>query len=523
MPQNIKDTENDMHGKQEVKYKCPSEGSNQSFFSVHSSELYERHSKSQNHKGLNDIPKSHNFTKYATLMPLTSLSQQQEATHKFNPCELTRDKISKLSTPMLYHLTNGSSLVMLNASNQNKQLDTIKQSNAINPNVRFFVSRTGEPQKPIHKTRSQLQLEENVNHFNECDSVGSLTSSIEEKCMLDYKENLKTAQKKVLRETSKRRDLQMNLPVRLKLNPSKRPSIDHKRSQSLSSTNENAKVVSPNISAEDYEMLEKATVSQIGARKRLTNKQNKLCYSEPEKLDHLGVHKSIWNSEESGKNQSRDHLKLKPLEHEQTRSSSNVSKPELKQIQHNVRIEYMERKTNQRPRSVYQTRGEKTFGSRPSLELKCLTEHIELNEKPHVDYSPKYCRRRTGASLSYDATVTWNDRPLTMFHYGANHPADNTAKTMTCDPYSLEIGKTISKELSTSDFHNNDHSQTEQGHACIGLTTRQGPDLEGVKGQEEGEISSDEVGSGSSLEQDQDTLYIFRIEEIAHLKQQKNS
>uniref|UniRef100_A0A8C4W9K4 ASD2 domain-containing protein n=1 Tax=Gopherus evgoodei TaxID=1825980 RepID=A0A8C4W9K4_9SAUR len=127
----------------------------------------------------------------------------------------------------------------------------------------------------------------------------------------DYREKLKVAQRKVLRETSfKRKDLQMSLPIRLKQKPSKRPSIEHLRSLSLSSANEDAK-------------------------KRITEEQKKLCYSEPEKLNKLEDQQDqgvSWREESTGV------------------KSDEINEQE--QIQHIALIEYMERKIAQRPTST---------------------------------------------------------------------------------------------------------------------------------------------------------------------------
>uniref|UniRef100_A0A8B9SM05 Protein Shroom1 n=1 Tax=Anas platyrhynchos TaxID=8839 RepID=A0A8B9SM05_ANAPL len=131
----------------------------------------------------------------------------------------------------------------------------------------------------------------------------------------DYREKLKVAQKKVLRETSfKRKDLQMSLPVRLRQKPSKRPSIEHLRSFSLS-----------------WE-IERPQRGQTGGRKRETKEEKKLCYSEPEKLDQLADKEAPWN-------QARG----------RALSSSSISRTELKQIQHTALVEYMERTISQRP------------------------------------------------------------------------------------------------------------------------------------------------------------------------------
>uniref|UniRef100_A0A8C3V3H6 Uncharacterized protein n=1 Tax=Catharus ustulatus TaxID=91951 RepID=A0A8C3V3H6_CATUS len=134
---------------------------------------------------------------------------------------------------------------------------------------------------------------------------------------------LNMAQKKVLKETSfKRKDLQMSLPVRLRQKSSKRPSVERLWSFSLSSASKDAKPAPCSPSP--------------GGRKRVTQEQNKLCYSEPEKLHHLMDKEVSWNTMAS----RRRGLAF---------SSSSVSRTELKQIQHSALIEYMERKTTQRP------------------------------------------------------------------------------------------------------------------------------------------------------------------------------
>ncbi|PKU31454.1 protein shroom1 isoform x1 [Limosa lapponica baueri] len=109
--------------------------------------------------------------------------------------------------------------------------------------------------------------------------LGSPASSLEESFKNDYREKLKVAQKKVLRETSfKRKDLQMSLPVRLRQKPSKRPSIEHLRSFSLSGASEDAKPVpcSPSHlesweSCTRDEEMKRPQMGRIGGRKRGTS------------------------------------------------------------------------------------------------------------------------------------------------------------------------------------------------------------------------------------------------------------
>ncbi|KAM5173185.1 protein Shroom1 isoform 2-T2 [Mantella aurantiaca] len=456
--QNIKDMEFDNLEKCEIKYKHPHIKTSQTVYSEHSDDLCELPLKLLNCDDLHDIPKAHNLRKDATIKPIPLLSQKQEARPQIsNCCDLPSEKITKALTPMLYHLAGGnnSSLAMMNTSQQTRPLDTNEECDAFQNKGHFAEPQVAEPQQPLHKTKSQLQLDENFeNEFNDCDTTGGLTCSAEESFMLDYREKLKIAQKKVLRATSfKRRDLQMSLPIRLKLNPPKRSLVDHIRSYSLSSQNEEAKLAQPNISVDKghkKDEPEKATVLRIGGRKRLTKEQRKLCYSEPEKLDHLGIHNSglAWNSDGSVQNKSGDHYRMKSLDKERTLSSSNVSKIELKQIQHNALVEYMERKANRRPSSIHQSHVQKTGGTQSSPEWK--TNETLCSDENLIHHH----RRSTGASSSYDATVTWNDRYLKMSTLGEQtRSADTMGETTSYfDQCTLDNSKGYSNESSTSGY-----------------------------------------------------------------------
>ncbi|XP_073507331.1 protein Shroom1 isoform X2 [Phyllobates terribilis] len=415
--QNMKDLECDSIGQWDMRCKDLQAKNCQTLYSRPSKELFEQPSKSLNRDDLQKISKTH-VQKDATIKSIPLLSQEQEVTMPLTSSlsELASEKITKASTPMLYHLAGGrnSSLAMLNFKHQPKIVDANKEPKNHQVMGNSTTTQVAEPERPLPKTKSHSQLVDNsVIDCSECESADGLTSS-EESFMYDYREQLKIAQKKVLRETSfKRKDLQMSLPVRLKWNAPKRPSIDHVRSYSLSGSNE-AKLVEPKTVVDNNhkkEEPEKSIISRIGGRKRLTKEQRKLCYSEPEKLDHLGVHNPfpVWDNEVSSQAKLGEH-RMKSTDKERTLSSSNLSKTELKQIQHNALVEYMERKANQRPSSILQFQIQKPSGIKSSSEWKYLTNEMSSNDLP----LPYYHTRSTGASSSYDATVTWNNRLLKM-------------------------------------------------------------------------------------------------------------
>ncbi|NXL60227.1 SHRM1 protein, partial [Chordeiles acutipennis] len=281
---------------------------------------------------------------------------------------LAGEQITRQMTPMLYYLSGGKTTNVLHRDKL-----TPCQENSRSSPKEFPASSYSAPARCLEIQRESNWLQRTSDH-PQCSAddllpetedliLGSPASSTDESFKNDYREKLKVAQKKVLRETSfKRKDLQMSLPVRLRQKPSKRPSIEHLRSFSLSSASEGAQPVpcspshlEPLESFRRDEEIKQPQTGRTGGRKRVTKEQKKLCYSEPEKLDQLANREVSWS-------QVRDEITeqdtvaagRKTLENRgRALSSSSISKTELKQIQHTALMEYMERKINQRPGSSH--------------------------------------------------------------------------------------------------------------------------------------------------------------------------
>ncbi|NXA50324.1 SHRM1 protein, partial [Nothocercus julius] len=279
--------------------------------------------------------------------------------------DLASEQINRQTTPLLYYLSGGKTTNILHQrkhtqhqedlrSLQRKSSTSDYSASAQSTDVQRESKRLPKP-KPNHQCiADDLSEAEDV-------ILGSPGSSVDESFKNDYREQLKVAQKRVLRETSfKRKDLQMSLPIRLRKKPSQRSSIEHLRSFSLSSANEDARLVPgppPHLQLVEHfskdEEIRRTQLGRIGGRKRVTKEQKKLCFSEPEKLNQLEDKDVSWS-------QVRDEITeqdtvaagRKTLENRgRALSSSGISKTELKQIQHTALIEYMERKISQRPGS----------------------------------------------------------------------------------------------------------------------------------------------------------------------------
>nr|XP_033783107.1 protein Shroom1 [Geotrypetes seraphini]XP_033783108.1 protein Shroom1 [Geotrypetes seraphini] len=390
----------------------------------------------------NDSSRDFNMNqKQEVLVDLGPHETPQQEFHKSKNtpvCELASDKISKETTPMLYHLAGGRHTNMATILNCKNPPKPTKDSGNIpmktqNSN-QLLMEQSNEIQKtkpppPKIKEFQQFTDKNFVNHSDDDRMLGGSISSLDDSFMKDYREKIKVAQKKVLRETSfKRKDLQMSLPIRLKPNPSKRPSIEHFRSFSA---NEDVRFIPPDDlweTSNKHEDSKKPLLSRIGGRKRVTKEQKKLCYSEPEKLDQLGMQQtlsSLSNLENTRVTSEENNglgllaSRRSPFENrEQARSTSTLSKTELKQIQHNAVLQYIERKISLKPTNAQQIplakpiqrpstsmrhseRFSNSNGKRipPNAEASALLQSSEKSPESFDNYEPWTERSSTGASV----------------------------------------------------------------------------------------------------------------------------
>ncbi|NWI76199.1 SHRM1 protein, partial [Dryoscopus gambensis] len=268
------------------------------------------------------------------------------------------EQITRQATPMLYYLSAGKTT---NVLHPNKLI--YSQEDSIPSSSYAALAQCLEIQREGHQLQGSSH-----HHQRSADDLllqtkdlilRSPASVTEESFQNDYIEKLKVAQKKVLKETSfKRKDLQMSLPVKLRQKSSKRPSIEHLWSFSESSASKDAKPApcSPSHpeSLESFnrdEEIRRPQKDQAGGRKRVTQEQKKLCYSEPEKLNHL-MDKEVSQSQVRDETTEQDAVasRRRDLENRgRALSSSHISRTELKQIQHSALVKYVERKISQRP------------------------------------------------------------------------------------------------------------------------------------------------------------------------------
>ncbi|XP_075276922.1 protein Shroom3 isoform X2 [Opisthocomus hoazin] len=176
-----------------------------------------------------------------------------------------------------------------------------------------------------------------------------------------YRNSIKDAQSRVLRATSFRRISPPfgNAPKRT----TQRPASAHVGMRSTMASPHTPKErhsVTPtegSLSALDYAKTQQ--VLRIGGRKRLTAEQKKRSYSEPEKMNEVGIsdgEPSPFSFQKKGihfvfpENTVADRRKIFERDGKAS-STASLSKPELKQLQQNALADYIERKTGRRPSS----------------------------------------------------------------------------------------------------------------------------------------------------------------------------
>ncbi|XP_071993938.1 protein Shroom2 isoform X2 [Engystomops pustulosus] len=238
----------------------------------------------------------HNFPQHDLTNRATSSGKYRSHLKDYSWSEEEESKITPQITPMLHSLAQeGRNRSVSSPDTNEKQpfTDSGKQSRRSD---RFATTLRNEIQQRrarLQKSKSTATLTEsndgeNAENWNN-DSLESVTPSSEGNFSNTYKNHLKEAQARVLRATSfKRRDLEPSL-----VDPSLSPE---RRSQGYSISKpgmppDGSSYPSDNIQPK----LSTATsnsqnISRIGGRKRFTAQQKLKSYSEPEKMNEVGIY-----------------------------------------------------------------------------------------------------------------------------------------------------------------------------------------------------------------------------------------
>uniref|UniRef100_A0A670ZUN4 Shroom family member 3 n=1 Tax=Pseudonaja textilis TaxID=8673 RepID=A0A670ZUN4_PSETE len=188
-----------------------------------------------------------------------------------------------------------------------------------------------------------------------------------------YRNSIKDAQSKVLRATSfRRKDLNISPAFGKEVQRSTpRPASAHTGMRSTTASPHTPKErhsITPTEIKMDPTNKDALPgplhVHRIGGRKRLTSEQKKRSYSEPEKMNEIGVSDNDLSPSSLQKKMLQfvfqestvaDRRKIFEKENKAC-STINLSRPELKQLQQNALADYIKRKIGKRPSSASQER-----------------------------------------------------------------------------------------------------------------------------------------------------------------------
>ncbi|XP_028668583.1 protein Shroom1 [Erpetoichthys calabaricus] len=313
--------------------------------------------------------------------------------------DVASEKINKETTPLLYHLTGEQRASFLYWTRNENEPGDQKTRRTRSASLKQQLSREAPAKETVSsvlKWSCADDIEEE--NMNQEETMYSSGSSVDESYKKYYREKIKLAQTKVLRETSfKRKDLQLSWPHRLKPKVIERPSVLHFEPPAFTGEAEAKTKKEPR--------KVHAAQTRLGMRKRLRPEQKKMYHSEPEKLNRLEESRqgSLGSEEEDSNIDHRElglvAIRKKMFERGRASSTSSLSKNELKQMQHSALVEYMERKTGHKPSEAHQHRP-LTPGGHQDRGLKVVTRPFSAGRV--LDLSPgsgKHTRSPSSASI----------------------------------------------------------------------------------------------------------------------------
>lgn len=348
--------------------------------------------------------------------------------------DIPRDKISKETTPLLYHLTG---------ANRASYTDKFKNNNNCgievkNPECAKEKEKAGNnEQTPPSSEYQQNEMSKDKQPKDFFYPCGTLDDSYKKY----YKEKLKDAQSKVLRETSfKRRDLQLSWPHRIKQQTDKKhfaepssppfqdklPNLETLPMPQLHNPQEKHKEYREDLGQEIEKAIGKEPekpqniaqpqVPRVGSRKRLTADQKKLSQSEPEKLNQLAdgpahMTSHFLGNKAEGLLSEGDHgLVATRRKMFETRgralSVSNFSKSPLKHLQHKALVAYMERKTGQKIAEPQHPIPQAPSNRNSSAESSRHNSGMSDSKKLHRPLSAGQILDSVSSSVKYTQVIT---------------------------------------------------------------------------------------------------------------------
>lgn len=269
-----------------------------------------------------------------------------------------------------------------------------------------------------------------------------------------YRNSIKDAQSKVLRATSfRRKDLNISPALGKEVQRSTpRPASAHTGMRSTTASPHTPKErhsITPTEIKMDPTNKEDLPgplhVHRIGGRKRLTAEQKKRSYSEPEKMNEIGVSDNDLSPSSLQKKMLQfvfaestvaDRRKIFEKENKAC-STINLSRPELKQLQQNALADYIKRKIGKRPSSASQERegsqtpcrqrsGQDSQSLSPASSMNSLQDQSLFHTRESLEWAS-----RMGHVYSPLPGLHGCFNPIEFESKMAGHPNHSSSKSST--------------------------------------------------------------------------------------------
>ncbi|XP_058049364.1 protein Shroom3 [Ahaetulla prasina] len=266
-----------------------------------------------------------------------------------------------------------------------------------------------------------------------------------------YRNSIKDAQSKVLRATSfRRKDLNISPAFGKEAQRSTpRPASAHTGMRSTTASphtpKERHSITPTEIKMDPINKDGPLHMHRIGGRKRLTSEQKKRSYSEPEKMNEIGVSDNDLSPSSLQKKMLQfvfqestvaDRRKIFEKENKAC-STINLSRPELKQLQQNALADYIKRKIGKRPSSASQeregsqtpcrqTNGQESQSLSPASSMNSLQDQSLFHTRETLEWAS-----RMGHVYSPLPGLHGCFNPVEFENKMAGHPNHGSSKSST--------------------------------------------------------------------------------------------
>ncbi|XP_069617690.1 protein Shroom2 isoform X2 [Ranitomeya imitator] len=411
---------------------------------------------------------SHNFAQHVQANRAVSSNKYRSHQKDYSWNEEEESKITPQITPMLHSLAREGRNRSVSSPETNEKQPFIESSKQSRRSDRFATTLRNEIQQRrarLQKSKSTAALTESnegeeAENWNQ-DSIESITPSSDGSFSNTYKNHLKEAQARVLRATSfKRRDLEPSL-VDPTLSPERRNQGYCIPKPVLPSDGSSYQIDNlqskPSTATSNLQ-----NITRIGGRKRFTAQQKLKSYSEPEKMNEVGIYEDNLQFQSRDATQGTvgsfaDRWKFFEETSKSTQPQAAQKPPPFVATEINVKYEMHNVKDFEKEpsESLYENRSRAAslgFEHQPDKDSNRKDEYHGVSYKSTDNIAPHQLPR-LGTFAEYQASWKEQKKPLERKNSGRCHSADNILDADFDQSQKSQYMHERSRSSPTTDFY----------------------------------------------------------------------